>query len=232
MRNGIPNSLKVHLQYNQYSNFASTSTNVQSYRANSPYDPDYTGAGGQPVGYDAWAALYSRYYVTQCDFELSATNNGANPVILAVFPSPVATTSVDTYGAAAQPGAKFIELGGNGAQNRGKITSNLKMLEWLGLPSFQQGMYAAVSTNPATGVFWIICAENFGGTAIDVYVDVRLTYHIRFMYITELPPTLSNKMFIDETGRHYVDPDREEKYQENLAQRKLEESQETLSKKE
>lgn len=32
-------------------------------RANSPFDPEYNAGGGQPMGYDQWAALYDQYVV-------------------------------------------------------------------------------------------------------------------------------------------------------------------------
>jgi hypothetical protein len=41
------------------------STGSYVFRANSVYDPDYTGVGHQPMGYDVWAGQYTHYIVEQ-----------------------------------------------------------------------------------------------------------------------------------------------------------------------
>jgi hypothetical protein len=44
------------------------------FRINSPYDPDYTFTGVQPVGFDSWAGIYSKYVVYSCDCCVRATS--------------------------------------------------------------------------------------------------------------------------------------------------------------
>ncbi len=56
------------------------------FRANSVYDPDLTGTGGQPLGFDNLAALFARYRVNAFNFEvqmmsLSASYKGVCVVI-------------------------------------------------------------------------------------------------------------------------------------------------------
>ncbi len=50
---------------------------VQEMRLNSLYDPNATGTGHQPYGYDQWAALYGRYKVNACTVDLVFTTPGA-----------------------------------------------------------------------------------------------------------------------------------------------------------
>lgn len=47
------------------------------FRLNSIYDPDQTGVGGQPSGYNAYVGLYSRYKVIACDISVTFSNTCA-----------------------------------------------------------------------------------------------------------------------------------------------------------
>lgn len=60
----LPDRLFVPLKYSQRIVMGTAgSPVVQVFRGNSIYDPDYTGTGTQPMLYDAYSALYSRYRV-------------------------------------------------------------------------------------------------------------------------------------------------------------------------
>ncbi len=53
-------------------NAAAGGVDTQLFNINSLFDPDRTGAGSQPNGFDQWAALYSRYTVFSCDWNVTA----------------------------------------------------------------------------------------------------------------------------------------------------------------
>lgn len=59
----MPDRLRVPLKYDQRIVITSTvgALVTQIYRGNSCYDPDYTGGGQQPVGFDQWSAFYASY---------------------------------------------------------------------------------------------------------------------------------------------------------------------------
>lgn len=40
---------------------------IYQYKVNSIWDPDLTGAGGQPLGRDTWASIYNYYKVLECN---------------------------------------------------------------------------------------------------------------------------------------------------------------------
>jgi hypothetical protein len=45
---------------------------------NSLFDPNRTGTGHQPIGFDQWMAFYNRYRVTGIDVRLDVQNTGAS----------------------------------------------------------------------------------------------------------------------------------------------------------
>lgn len=63
---GFPSTKSVMMRYCTAFTLSSTTGTlpIQRFRANSIYDPDYTGAGHQPLGHDQWAQFYTSYVVT------------------------------------------------------------------------------------------------------------------------------------------------------------------------
>lgn len=71
---------------------------VYQFRLNSLFDPDLTGVGTQPVGFDQYAALYEKYRVYEASYKLMVNNsNGTRPVIAGVMAcdQDTATTDLD-----------------------------------------------------------------------------------------------------------------------------------------
>jgi hypothetical protein len=71
-RLGFPAQKQVSMSYvSRHRLTTSTgSVSVQQFRLNSLYDPDFTGAGHQPMGFDQWAAFYNHYVVLKCHYEV------------------------------------------------------------------------------------------------------------------------------------------------------------------
>jgi hypothetical protein len=61
----MPNKITVQLKYvdNGYVSPGVSTVGVHSYRINDLYDPDYTGIGHQPRGFDQWMAFFFHFTV-------------------------------------------------------------------------------------------------------------------------------------------------------------------------
>lgn len=78
--NGTPfgTSFSTKLTYTQRQNFAPAAAfGTQTFRTNSLFDPDLTGAGKQPLGFDELAALYDSYRVTGAKVTFEYINSAA-----------------------------------------------------------------------------------------------------------------------------------------------------------
>lgn len=68
-----------------------------AFRLNSLYDPNATGLGSQPVGYDQWSALFNRSTVYRCSITVQMVNTGTQAAEYGIFPligaSPVPTST-------------------------------------------------------------------------------------------------------------------------------------------
>jgi len=95
----LPIKHRCKLVYNDSRTITPTTTNSTAYvySANGLYDPDITGAGHQPMGFDQLMALYEHYTVTKCKLTVNFVNEDTNDnayVGLAIFPdSTVETTA-------------------------------------------------------------------------------------------------------------------------------------------
>lgn len=50
------------------------------YKLNSPYDPDHTGVGSQPAGFDQWMALYNKCTVIGAKIKLTALSTNSSSI--------------------------------------------------------------------------------------------------------------------------------------------------------
>lgn len=78
MRAPLPEVLQTKLKYCQFiSRTFSTAPDQYAIRMNGMYDPDYTGVGHQPYGFDELSTLYLSYVVKACKIVIANAPNGA-----------------------------------------------------------------------------------------------------------------------------------------------------------
>lgn len=72
---GFPDTIVTTLRYVDQRGFnaAAADDTTYTYRMNDIFDPDFTGAGHQPMGYDQLAAVYNRFQVLSSSIKLTVT---------------------------------------------------------------------------------------------------------------------------------------------------------------
>jgi len=92
---GLPDRLRVKLVYRENLSYSQTSGDLadQVYRANSLFDPDLTGTGGQPYLFDQWASVYGVYTVIGTGIEVQAMVGGTNATNCRVGITPTTTST-------------------------------------------------------------------------------------------------------------------------------------------
>lgn len=90
----------------------------QVMRLNSLYDPDYTGSGHQPYGFDQMSGMYQKYRVDHVDFQVLFTTPGAaNDMLCLATVAPNTTsnlTGVAMYAAQERPNSIVGHLSSQG----------------------------------------------------------------------------------------------------------------------
>lgn len=184
--NPLPHNLKTRLAYNQRVTLtagAADGTARHVFCASSLYDPDQTGSGHQPMGFDQLMPMYDHYVVL-------------GSKITARFYAPVAIQPA-RVGISGQPvltgreAEEYMEQGdGKSAalgfySNVPVVTNFYSPLKHMGSddPANQTKLQGSVSSNPTDNWFFHVWAHAIDAAAITtgIIADVTIEYLVQFI---------------------------------------------------
>lgn len=176
--------LYLTFKYSDFQTFSLTTLvgSQQLYRMNSLFDPDKTGSGHQPYGYDQITPLYLRYRVLRFRYKITFATSSSDYFALVI---PIngalasAITNLTTFTQAAESPrgrstivsstTRSIIMRGNLALN---ALNGTTQIEYLADDRFQ----AAVSSNPTEVIDLAIGWFNPSGGTITVNFGAELIY--------------------------------------------------------
>ena len=170
--------------------------NQHLFRGNSLKDPDFTGGGHQPTGFDQWSVFYQKYCVTaskiRCAFFNQDATNNAGPVMVYVLPQKLSTFSPNGRDVTAQRYVKYRTLqetdasGGQGPGTKGSITSYMTTGAITGRSrktvTTETDLSAHTNADPVQQWYWYCGVENLNNTILStgMYCLVTITYYVKF----------------------------------------------------
>ena len=164
---------------------ASGSRVGQTMRGNSVYDPDQTGTGHQPRGFDQIAALYNYYCVTASSIRVRfCTASAGNGVLVGlVADATVGTAPVSSTITEFLESFPYNVLCSNtdGSQSVVTLTDKRTTRAMSATPVPDSENVAAVTSNPANEWYWKIVVFNGNPTSAvtgSLFVDVW--YEVEF----------------------------------------------------
>lgn len=190
----FPDSITVALPYCAQQNYATSAAAVltnQSWSMNSAFDPDYTGGGHQPQGFDEYSALYDSYRVNYVDVEIMAClDYDATEVCMWAVNMHQGTTSVTDFDAAGENLnsrvgiLQFSTRGGEGQSDNVVFKKRVYPNQIMGL-NWNQYLTDANSSTAVTGSPGYVPRLTFGvgspdGTAQPIHTITRLVYNTTF----------------------------------------------------
>lgn len=185
-----PDRLFVKLSYNDIKLLQSLAGSgvAHVYRANSCFDPDFTGTGEQPVGYDQWSSFYNRYRVhaSKIDVKFIVTNTTTPDNAIGVSVTPSSQTNAigifedyigNTY-------SKWDVLGPNTGTSKSDLSNYISISKFQGKPGvkYDDVNSALIDGNPGRQSFWHIFAQtmNTGAGTTNIRYISRITYYVEF----------------------------------------------------
>lgn len=169
----------------------------QAMRLNSLYDPDLTGAGHQPYGFDTLMSLYRNYKVLSTTVSLSVHGAQTDYVIVGALITPSIDTTVLAGSSYTVMGEKpaFVALKPSNLAGGplGKIQRKFTLPQIEGISKVQLEADTSVytgtaATNPQASPQLHLAASSVnGGSSETVMVEVRLLYETVFWERYVLP---------------------------------------------
>lgn len=164
--------------------------NTYTFRANSVYDPDWTGGGHQPTRFDQLAAIYARYEVLKSKIRVQFTTGDVTPTSTtsATGSWHVGVTcsgNATPAGTGTDPGYTLAE---SARSDHGALCTQMVRTctsEWdrslNGVVKHDDSLTSAVSGNPASEGYYIVWGFNEGNVvSTTVLAHVRIEYDVRF----------------------------------------------------
>lgn len=158
-------------------------TAIYTFSANGLFDPNITGTGHQPIGFDQMMALYEHYTVIRSHIKVTFFNSSAEPARVAIYLSPDNITPSRT--AIMENGLIKTRMisgdTGAGTHRQATIELTCDVPKYFG-KSYQSilaetEMSGTIAANPAEQVYFVIAIWNpVGIDDANVGLDVVLSY--------------------------------------------------------
>lgn len=189
----VPDRLRCKLKYFEQKpfNIALGGNQYYTIRANSFFDPDFSLGGGQPVGYDQWAAFYNYYRVKACKIKMTVVQNGAtagNLCQLVLLPTTdtsgttINTVTVNAQQPYAQTRFTNVNDGGGAIVHLKGYMSTAKI--WGQTPAAIQAdddFSATTAANPIKEWYWVLGSLALDGVSTQSgFLDVQITMYGEF----------------------------------------------------
>jgi len=164
------------LRYSQNISLNADSTNANTYvfRANSIFDPDYSGVGHQPYGHDQYNGIYQYYRVKSATIVVTNSSAGANNN-LGVSVRSSAAAILDREQIREVKGTRYTPLASTSDPN--KLVQKWSLSDQV----TTDGTEAVIGTNPSTVVYFHVWTAPNGSADPGVLaLSVDISYIVEF----------------------------------------------------
>ncbi len=178
----VPDKIMVKLPYTDLFKISTTTPAEFTYRGNSCFDPDQTGVGTQPLGFDQYAVFYDEYRVYSSSIMMQCTNQSVSGVHMSVIPSKGNVGAGSFIVSVQQPYARYRFAAGIAGQDRFTIKSYMSTKKFWGRKVSTEDNFAADTTsNPTNQWFWVTEIQSSDKiTDLNIDILIKLVYWVEF----------------------------------------------------
>lgn len=156
------------------------------------FDPNLTGVGHQPMGFDQWAALYKMYHVHQVDIKIRPTEYATGFMYFVAqinnSQDTTAVTGIDFATANERSNCACVNV--NADINENVIYKSFRIADIEGNSIIDDNYAATTSGNPGNKPTLNIAAGRFdGGDTGTIKCTVELVFHVKFFQKLTLAPS-------------------------------------------
>lgn len=185
----FPQRLRCKLAYSDCVN-VTTIGGIDDYilRGNGPFDPDFTGVGSQPVGYDELSGIYHSYRVYASKVEVAIDNNLENePITVAIVPEMKSTARTDVDAAVCMPNSVHCMVASDA--NKMEYLTNFmttKCIRGLNDITADHNQRCLTTTVPDDGWWWHIMVQSANQSDNNAWIFFKITYYMEFFNLKQL----------------------------------------------
>lgn len=189
-RSPFPASIVTKMRYNEtiLLNPGISTPAVHYFSANGLYDPNITGSGHQPLGFDQYTPIYDHYTVLGSRITIRAVANdsstplGANMVGVYTNDDTTAVTSYDTVIEQGKGNVKI--LSGASATGQCTVAHNFSTKKFFGVTDVKDNdqLKGSSSTNPGDGAFFVVFAQGLDAATNQgaLFANVTIDYIVQW----------------------------------------------------
>lgn len=180
-----PQSIVVRLSYSDQYAITSGVLFDKIMAGNSCYDPDYSGTGHQPMGFDQWMAFYFQFRVLASSIKVTTINTSSTATVslnCVLLASNDPTSAASDQAMEEQPEAKEATSGVSTGPSEDTVSAYMTTAQIKAVPDIRYSSEFSGSTgaNPTNQWYWHITHGTVTGAAITANVNFNMVYTVEF----------------------------------------------------
>lgn len=191
----FPKNNRIRMRYVETKDLTSTSGSFAQYTfsCNDLHDPNTTGTGHQPLGYDQWTAFYKSYLVVGAKISIypSYITSGTQPIYAGIYLDDTVTASGDYTKLIEQGNTKYTVINPSLVTKIRKLTHHYSPKKYWKIKDVidNRDEYGAnFGANPTKEAQWVVWIQSSDLTATSsVRVMVVIDYIVDMSVQIELP---------------------------------------------
>lgn len=196
----FPSSVRRRLVYYDTGtlNVTSGALNMTVFSANGLYDPNVSGIGHQPTGFDQMMVFYDHYVVlrAKCTVNWFNTSSGASAQVALALNS--SNSVVTDYVALSEGGYLVRDFLNSNATSDAIKTSRLSVSipKFSGTPNIRDAtdLWGTATSNPTEQTYFNLCVWDFQGGSPSVRYEIMLEYDAWFLEPRKLTSSLTQAL--------------------------------------
>lgn len=182
---GMPKVRRARLRYADQIDLTSTAGSIDVFkmRANSVFDPNESGVGHQPMGFDQWALLYNHYVVVGAKISIAALASGSvTSAVCGVYladDSSVPYSVPEGYIESKKGPYRNINI----QRNAVKMTSNFSAKKFFNITDIKDNVVrigADVGSNPTEPAVFHLWYHDYQGSTTTQTFQITVDYIVEF----------------------------------------------------
>lgn len=179
----MPDTLRRVIRYSDYAALPCTSGVLGTwvFAANGVYDPDITGTGHQPMGFDQYMTFYDHCTVVSARITVDAVATSV-PVFFGVAVSRDGSAFYSSYNSYIESGTVVYRLIDTEGSALNRVSRTLDIAKWFGFTDLNDTtQFCTTSANPAQGVYFHVLAQDVNKTSTaNAEINVVIDYDVVF----------------------------------------------------